>query len=336
MTTEESPPLLIFSSKVDIATDYVILKLEKLGARFFRINAEDFPLEVCASLTVNNSAAGPELQWLAAINKHIALSKVRSVWFRRHRMAPMPAEMEKAHQEYCLREADWFIKGLIYSLDNKNPEVRWMNHPGRAQFAESKIYQLSVARTLGLRVPKTLVSNDPSAVRGFWNESGGRMIGKPLRLGYFDFGDRQTCVFTTLIAQEHLLDTEAIQLAPVIYQELIPKACDIRVTIVGRELFSASIDSQSVPSARVDWRQSETEDLPHSVHQLPQDIQAKCLAYMDALGLSFGALDLVLTPHNEYVFLEVNSSGQWVWIEDKLNLPISETIAEWLWTSVRA
>jgi hypothetical protein len=108
------------------------------------------------------------------------------------------------------------------------------------------------------------------------------------------------------------------------------------VTIVGRELFSASIDSQSVPSAIVDWRQSETEDLPHSIHQLPQDIQAKCLAYMDALGLSFGALDLVLTPNNEYVFLEVNSSGQWVWIEDKLNLPISETIADWLWTSVRA
>jgi glutathione synthase/RimK-type ligase-like ATP-grasp enzyme len=248
----------------------------------------------------------------------------------------MPAEMEKAHQEYCLREADWFIKGLIYCLDDKKPHVQWMNHPGRAQFAESKIFQLSVARTLGLRVPQTLVSNDPNAVRRFWDETQGRMIAKPLRLGYFDFGDRQTCVFTTSISREHLLDDQAIQLAPVIYQELIPKACDIRVTIVGRELFAASIDSQSVPSARVDWRQSETEDLPHSVHQLPQDIQAKCLAYMDALGLSFGALDLVLTPDNEYVFLEVNSSGQWVWLEDKLNLPISEAIADWLWTSARA
>ncbi len=130
-------------------------------------------------------------------------------------------------------------------------------------------------------------------------------------------------------------DDEAIQLAPVIYQGLIPKSYDIRVTIVDKKVFSAAIDSQSVASAQTDWRQSETEDLPHSVHQLPTSVEAMCLAYMDELGLSFGALDLILTPKNEYVFLEINSAGQWVWIEDKLDLPISKAIAEWLWVQTR-
>lgn len=333
MTTEESPPLLIFSSKVDIATDHVILKLEKRGANFFRINSEDFPLGVRSSLTVNPSTVSPDLSWVAGIDKYIDLGRVRAVWFRRHRLAPMPVEMDKAYQEYCLREVDWFIKGIIYSLDDNGAPVRWMNHPARAQFAESKIYQLSKARILGLTIPRTLVSNDATAVRRFWEEMEGRVVAKPLRLGYFDFGDRQTCVFTTPIGEAHLRDDEAIRLAPVIYQELIPKVYDIRVTIVGKKLFSAAIDSQSVPSAMIDWRRSETEDLPHSVHQLPPSVEAQCLAYMDELGLSFGALDLILTPKNEYIFLEINSSGQWVWIEDRLGLPISEAIAEWLWTS---
>ncbi|MGI8837488.1 MAG: hypothetical protein ACR2H4_12750 [Pyrinomonadaceae bacterium] len=217
-------------------------------------------------------------------------------------------------------------------MDDNAPAAKWMNHPARAQYAESKIYQLSKARTLGFQIPNTLISNDPVAVRRFWHEREGRIIAKPLRMGYFDFGDRQTCVFTSPVAEEHLRDDEGIQLAPVIYQGLIQKACDIRVTIVGKRVFSAAIDSQSIPSADIDWRQSDTEDLPHSVHQLPPSIKAQCLAYMDELGLSFGALDLVLTPQNEYVFLEINSAGQWVWLEDKLDLPISKTIAEWLWT----
>jgi glutathione synthase/RimK-type ligase-like ATP-grasp enzyme len=332
MTTEGSPPLLIFSSKVDIATDHVVLKLEELGASFYRINSEDFPLGVRSSLSLNPTGDSPQFSWLGTINKYIDVGGVRSVWFRRHRLAPMPDDLDKAYQEYCLREVDWFIKGTIYSLDNNAPAVRWMNHPARAQFAESKVYQLSKAGKLGFQIPKTLISNDPVAVRQFWQEREGGIIAKPVRMGYFDFGDRQTCVFTTPVAEEHLRDDEAIQLAPVIYQELIPKAYDIRVTIVGKKVFSAAIDSQSVPSAKTDWRQSETEDLPHYAHKLPASVEAMCLAYMDELGLSFGALDLILTPKNEYVFLEVNSAGQWVWLEDRLNLPISQTIAEWLWT----
>lgn len=52
---------------------------------------------------------------------------------------------------------------------------------------------------------------------------------------------------------------------------------------------------------------------------------------MNELGLSFGTIDLVLTPEDGYIFLEINSAGQWVWIEEMLRLPISRTIAEWLW-----
>jgi hypothetical protein len=36
---------------------------------------------------------------------------------------------------------------------------------------------------------------------------------------------------------------------------------------------------------------------------------------MDAMALRFGAIDLIVTPAGDYVFLEVNEMGQFLWIE---------------------
>ena len=279
MTTEESPQLLIVSTKIDLATDYVVLRLEEIRAKFFRINSEDLPLEVHASLI---PTPDPKFHWISSKDQHIDLRSIRSVWFRRHRLPEMPVEMDRADQDYCLREADWFVKGLVYSLALGSGQVRWMNHPERASSAESKIVQLNVAAALGLNVPETLVSNDPAKIRDFCARNHGEVVAKPLRLGYFDFGHRQTCVFTTRITEEHLKNDESLRIAPVIYQSLIHKSFDIRVTIVGDQVFSAAIDSQSVPSAKIDWRRSETDDLRHLSHELPAAVEAKCLELMKA------------------------------------------------------
>jgi glutathione synthase/RimK-type ligase-like ATP-grasp enzyme len=51
---------------------------------------------------------------------------------------------------------------------------------------------------------------------------------------------------------------------------------------------------------------------------------------MKSLGLSFGAIDLVQKPDGEFVFLEVNPSGQWLWLDRILDLRISDAVADWL------
>ncbi len=56
---------------------------------------------------------------------------------------------------------------------------------------------------------------------------------------------------------------------------------------------------------------------------------------MDRLKLNFAAIDLVETPNEEFVFLEVNPNGQWLWLEDMLDLRISEAVALWLADSGR-
>jgi glutathione synthase/RimK-type ligase-like ATP-grasp enzyme len=330
MTTDSGPSILIVSTKVDIATDHVVLKLSDLGASFYRLNTEDFPIASSSSLRIGGTRESAAWSWSAAARPSVDLADVTCVWFRRHRLPRMPDELDPAHAEYCLRESEWFIRGAVYSLGLASPSVEWMSHPAKVQAAESKIYQLSVARSLGFRIPDTLVSNDPGEVRKFFDEQGGEVIAKPLRLGYIDYGDRQTGIFTNRVSPGDLEDGMAIRLAPVIYQRLIPKLSDIRVTVVGGQLFAVTIDSQSDPAASVDWRRTEDENLPHSVHSLPPRLEELCLAYVSALGLKYGAIDLVLTPEGDYIFLEINPNGQWVWMEERLDLPISGAIASWL------
>lgn len=325
MNATLSPQILIVTTKADITADYVILKLENSNAHFYRINTEDFPLSATSTIRVKCGASSQEWTWTFSENKRAALEDVRCIWFRRHRLPVMPKELSKAHVEYCLRESDWFLRGLLYSR-----EVAWMSSPKSIQVAESKINQLFVARSLGFRIPDTIVSNDPIEIRAFFTQKEGNVVAKPLRLGYFDYGAHQTSVFTTRVEEVDLQDDESIRIAPVIYQELISKLCDIRVTIVDKQLFAVAIDSQSIPAARIDWRQTDAAELPHSVHVLPEDMIRACLKLVEVLGLKFGALDFVLTPQGDYVFLEINPNGQWTWIEDRLGLPISDSIAGWL------
>lgn len=330
MTNDAKPKILLVTTKADIATDSVILRLSDLGASFYRINTEDFPLAVTSSFQIKSTSEGGEWRWLTVAGKEVWLNEVACVWFRRHRLPVMPTQMSEAHAEYCLREAEWFLKGLLYSTERRKKAVAWMSHPLNIQQAESKIYQLSLAKSLGLKVPDTIISNDPKTVREFYQRMSENVIAKPLRLGYFDYGDRQTSVYTNKVSREDLADDVAIRVAPVIYQELLPKLYDLRVTIVGAQAYAAAIDSQSNPSAVIDWRRANADNLTHEIHKLPYDLERACVELVSKLGLSFGALDFVLAPDGTYTFLEINPNGQWLWLEDKLQLPISEAIANWL------
>src|ERR1051326_1663071 len=246
--TSSEPKILIISTRVDLSTDYVIEKLSKFGAGFIRINTEDFPITAESSFRINHDAANPAWLWSSESQQSFALNEIRSVWYRRHRLPQLPESVVKAHAEYSLRESEWFLRGCIYAAASSS-NISWMSHPTCLQTAESKIYQLTQAKSIGLRVPSTLISNSPNTIRRLFETNNGRIIAKPLRLGYFDYGERQTSVYTNEVQWDHLLNDSSLKLAPVIFQELVTKRFDIRVTIVGELVFAAAIHSQDIESA---------------------------------------------------------------------------------------
>lgn len=308
------PRVLVMSTSVDPATDSVVNALGGLDADVTRVDTEAYPYDRRATVTVADAV--DFLGW----GKEFG-----SVWYRRVRSPALAAGMEPDVHDYCCQEAKAFIVGSVLASG-----LPVMSEPQRVWAAEHKLLQLRVARETGLTVPATVVTNAPEDVRAFFRATAGRTVIKPLRSGYAEVGGKPRAVFTSKVEEEHLAHLEGAARCPAIYQALVAKSCDVRVTYVDGELFVAEIDSQSDPAARIDWRRTANPDLPHRPAGLPEALERQIRTFMVHLGLGFGALDFVRTPEGAYVFLEVNPNGQWLWLEDRLGFPISDRIARWL------
>jgi glutathione synthase/RimK-type ligase-like ATP-grasp enzyme len=118
--------------------------------------------------------------------------------------------------------------------------------------------------------------------------------------------------------------------APVILQPYIDKAYEVRATVIGEKVFAAAIFSQSSTRTTYDWRRYNVKHTPHKPFKLSPEVEERCISMVRHLGLVFGAIDLICTPDNRFVFLEINPNGQWAWIEILTGLPIGDAIADWL------
>ena len=313
--------VLVISTAVDASTDEVATRLARRGVRYTRIDTESYPY----GATLTASVGGPSCAGLNVSWDSDALRDVTSVWYRRVRAPAIPLDMNAGVHDFCGRESRAALLGAILSLPQ-----RVMSPPQNVWVAEHKLRQLSLAQSVGLRVPPTVVTNDASAIRAAFQEFGGQMIAKPVRSGYVDTGDEQFAVYTSQVLESHLDDLSGAQLSPTIFQPLIPKLVDVRATFVGEELFVAEIESQTDAAAMVDWRRTTNPLLPHRRASLPRAVEQASRRLMKRLGLVFGALDFVRTPDNEWIFLEVNPNGQWLWLDDMLELGITDAVADWL------
>jgi hypothetical protein len=65
-------------------------------------------------------------------------------------------------------------------------------------------------------------------------------------------------------------------------------------------------------------------------YTLPPDIIQKLQALMKHLNLEYGAVDMRLTPDGDYVSLEINPNGEFLYVEQETGLQISRALAEHL------
>jgi glutathione synthase/RimK-type ligase-like ATP-grasp enzyme len=205
----------------------------------------------------------------------------------------------------------------------------WVNDRDAAVRANHKPLQHAMAVECGLEMPDTLYTNDPAEIRAFIREHGGRIVFKPFHIRPWTDGRKNFITPTTVIGEEHLHDETRLGITPAIYQELVPKAYELRVTAIGERLFAAKLHSQQTEHGRVDWRRAQ-EMMTAEETKLPRDVEEKCRELLARLGLVFGALDLIATPDGRHVFLEVNQMGQFLFVERWTGMPLLDAFAEML------
>jgi len=200
----------------------------------------------------------------------------------------------------------------------------WINPYGEGRAAEYKPYQLKIAQQTNLSVPRTLITNEPAAALQFFDTCGGNVIYKTFTAYHRETGDGSyRGIYTTRVRREDLqARSKTIALAPCLFQEYVPKESELRITVIGDRVFAAEIDSQKSPRMRDDWRRYDHDQSLYRPTKLPREVEKKVQELMRKLGLVFGCIDMILTPEGRYVFLEINPSGQWYWVELLTGMPL--------------
>lgn len=312
--------ILIITNKLDPHVDWIIGLLKEKGINFARFNTEDFPSKITVSWWANEKGFDGEINFPSG--KSVFLSQITSCWYRRPLPPIIDNQISAEHaKKFSLEESTEFLNFLWNNL-----ECFWVNHPLAIRKAESKILQLRLASECGLAIPKTLMTNDPKKVEEFYKLSDGLVASKVLGRGEVEYQKDYYFIYTHKLSPEDQQNFSAVRFAPVIFQKYINKLTEIRVTVFGETVFACEIYSQDSDKTREDWRHYDFEKVKHKIHKLPSEIEKSCIELTKHLNLKFGAIDFILSPSGEYIFLELNPNGQWLWIEKLINLPMSETL----------
>jgi glutathione synthase/RimK-type ligase-like ATP-grasp enzyme len=247
------------------------------------------------------------------------------VWRRRPAFVVDRDTLHPADRAFAESECGMFRRSLLRLIA---PSAFWVNPPEGAALAGSKILQHETARKVGLSMPETLFTNSPKEIRQFLRH-GRKVIYKPLsESGWMD-RDSRFLSYTALLTEETLVSDAILRQTPGIFQELVPKAYELRITAMGTHVLAAKVLSQETEKGKLDWRQSYDE-LRFEPTNLPPEIEALCRALLAALGIVFGCFDFIVTPQGEYIFLEVNEMGQFLFVERYCGLPLLDAFSEFL------
>lgn len=312
--------LIVTHSQDNEAPERVAHALETRGERAYRFDTDLFPTELRLVL---DERGGGRLAGPAGV---LALEDVSAVWYRRNAIGKrIPQDLDPQLRVPSVEESRRVMLGMVSTL-----EVFQLDALEVLRRAEHKPLQLKLAGALGMDVPRTLMTNDPEAVRTFAATCPDGVVTKMMTsFAVYDAQGREQVVFTTPLNARQLEDLEGLELCPMTFQERLEKSVELRVTVVGERVMAAAIDSQALPRAREDWRREGLALVAAwRPYALPEDLQARVLRLMEALGLNYGAFDFIVTPEGRHVFLEVNPSGEFMWLLKHPGLPIDEALAD--------
>jgi glutathione synthase/RimK-type ligase-like ATP-grasp enzyme len=258
---------------------------------------------------------------LRSFSEEVDLSTIGAGWIGGPRTIRLSGTLAPASRRFAKAAA---LQGLD-SLLRACP-FPWVNDPDAAARCDDKVLQLATARRLGLRVPDTLVTNDPAAFLRFQRRHP-RLIAKTVA-GSDGLPDSKR-VLTNEVTSVDVAAADAVRHSPVCFQEAVPKKSELRVTVVGRRVHAVRIHSQASERTRVDWRRYGPA-LDYSRAELPGALERKCVALARTLGLDYGGIDLIERPDGRHVFLEINTLPAWLWLEDATGEPITASLARHL------
>ncbi|MCK8541357.1 hypothetical protein [Yersinia ruckeri] len=311
--------ILILSDSYDVHADVVS---KKIGKHFFRLNLDIEALKK-TKITFNG------LDWIITQNDMIIkASDIKCVWPRRVSVQINSEQQQDQSNGFRLWRSEW--NKSLFGLYNALSAACWFNHVKDATLADNKYFQSKIAKKIGLNQPEFITSNSKQDLTSFVATNPDSVIKFMSQDMYISESGDLLGLYVNKITPELLENFPSDCENPITLQKYINKKFEVRYTVIEQEHFACAIDSQRSGKAKVDWRRYDLPNTPHWRIDAPQIIKEKVNSLMTLLNLRYGALDFIVDENNDWWFLEVNSAGQWLWIEDLSGMDISSSIANWL------
>lgn len=298
--------VLILAAEVDPSADHMVRALQARECDVHRVDLGWFPAQLSVTAELRGSTW---TGYLRTPHRTIDLEEIHAIWYRSPTAFQFPDGMTAAHRDYCNVEAKFGLGGVLWSLP-----VAWINHPAHEATACYKPLQLAAAARCGLTTPPTLVTNSPAAVRRF--ATGPSAVTKAFGQNTVTESGVLKVAFTRPVDADYLSDLTGVNLTAHQYQREVPKAYDARIVVVGDRQFGCAIYTGSL-DFRADYANNR-----HERTAIPQEVTDSVAALMREFGLVYAAIDFVVTPAGEWVFIgDMNPGGQYGFL-----LPIAEDV----------
>ena len=314
--------ILLLTDKNDSHANYLIKKLENEGLNFYRFNLDVKSLK-------QTFVTYSSFEWSITQNGNVLdLKSVKCIWNRRTFVELLLDEEYDQSTDFKIWKNEWNKTLLgIYSYLRDKP---WMNPWRNSYAAENKYLQMELAISCGLEIPATIVSNEKKVLLMFAKQKEEVAL-KLMHQDFYKNGDGDfKGLYVNKLNQKDLKKFAAKNENPIVLQEYVEKEFEVRYTVVEENHYVCKIDSQRSNVANIDWRRYDIANTPHHIINPPLKIKSYVSKLMKQLGLTYGALDFIVDKNKNWVFLEINSMGQFLWIEDLSGLKISSGIIEWM------
>jgi len=320
-----SKSVVVLTIPGDLQAFAVIESLRRRGLDPFVWFPADFPSQVRETL----SLSGARLDFsFKTDDREIHTFQADTVWYRRtgSNTDAVFNALHPADRGFAWSQCEAFRQGTLQALF---PEAFWINPPATAKLADNKLFQQSLAIRLGFLTPPSLFTNDPAEIRSFLRLHQGELVYKAFPAAAWRNGEDLFACHTVHLSEADLVADELLAVTPGLYQALVPKIHEIRLTMMGNQPFAVKILSQDTERGRLDWRRAYDE-VRMEPTTLPASLVEACRRLMKKLNLVFGCFDFIVDTDGNYVFLEVNQQGQFLFLERYVDIPLLDAFTEFL------
>lgn len=286
----------------------VATELERLGHRFLMLNQREMG-SFEGDLQVH---AGEVHGWLRYRDRTWSLADFTGIYARPMDDSCLPETRAGLDPALALGRSlarqDWLLRWWNLS------QAAVVNRPQAMLSNQSKAWQLQVLRRHGFSIPATLITNSPDSVREFRRRFG--------RVIYKSASSVRSIVQELRGDDDGKLDR--IRWCPTQFQEYVPGR-NIRVHVVGDRCLATEAVTEAV-----DYRYASSQVGSPAVLEattLPAELERRCVAATEALGLAFSGLDLKLTDAGRVVCFEANPSPGYSYYENATGQPIAAAVA---------